>query len=155
MPVIDDPMRIPGRRGTVYPVPLAAHLEGREKRALTDPLGLTQFGVNLTILEPGAQSSHRHWHAQEDEMVYIIEGEATLITNDGATILKPGMLAGFPRGVANAHHLVNRSTARVLYLEVGTRAAADTVAYADVDLQAEKRDGGAWQFLHKDGTPYA
>jgi uncharacterized cupin superfamily protein len=112
-----DPSEVPVRRGGGYPHPYAEPLRGREKRALGDPLGLTQFGVNLVTLPPGNWSSQRHWHANEDEFVYIVEGEVTLVTDAGETILGPGMTAGFPAGGADGHHLINRSDKPVVYLE--------------------------------------
>jgi len=154
MPIIDDPMQIPGRRGTIYPAPFAQGFEGRVKRALTEALGLTQFGVNVTTLEPGAQSSHRHWHAREDECVYLLSGELVLVTDEGERVLKPGMAAGFPAGEANGHHLVNRSAAPATYLEIGTRADDEDATYSDVDLRGEKRDG-QFRFFKKSGEPYA
>jgi len=154
MPVIHDPMRVPVRRGTIYPKPLDQGFEGRLKRALTGRLGLTQFGVNLTTLEPGAQSSHRHWHAQEDEFIYMLSGELVLVTMDGEQIVRPAMALAFPAGDRNAHHLINKSSAPATYLEIGTRSPDDDVTYPDVDLRLEKR-GGHHRLFHKDGTPYA
>ncbi len=153
MPVIDDPMALPGRRGTIYPRAHAGGLEGRIKRALTEPLGLTQFGVNITTLEPGAKSALRHWHAQEDEFIYVLSGEITLVTNAGERILRPSMAAGFPRGEADGHQLINKGNAPATYLEIGTRASDDDVVYPDVDMKGEKR-GGRYRFLHKNGDPY-
>ena len=153
MPIIDDPSALPGRRGTIYPAIFAKGFEGRIKRALTDALGLSQFGVNLTTLEPGAMCSLRHWHAKEDECVYVLEGELVLVTDDGERTLKPGMAAGFPAGEANGHHLVNRSAAPATYLEIGTRAKDEDATYPDVDLRGEKRDG-VFRFFKKSGGPY-
>ena len=153
MPVIHDPMRVPGRRGTKYPKPLDEGFEGRNKRALTDRLGLTQFGVNLTTLEPGTQSSHRHWHAKEDEFVYVLSGELVLVTMDGEQVLRVSMAAGFPAGDKNGHHLVNRSSSPATYLEIGTRSPDEDATYPDVDLKVEKRNG-KFRFYHKDGSPY-
>ena len=154
MPVIDDPMRVPPRTGTIYPEPFKNAVDGRIKRALTERLGLTQFGVNLTTLEPGGQSSLRHWHENEDEFVYVLAGELTLVTMDGARTLRVSQAAGFPKGDRNGHCLINRSDQPATYLQIGTRAKDDTADYPDVDLRAEKRDG-KWRFVHKDGTPYA
>src|SRR5437588_7052390 len=95
----------------VYPEPWRAVTEGREKAALGDVVGLTQFGVNLTRLKPGAASTLRHWHEAEDEFVYVLEGEITLIDDGGTTVLQPGDAAGFKAGVANGHHLVTAPTA--------------------------------------------
>ena len=153
MPVIDDPMQLPGRRGTIYPAPYASGFERRVKRALTEALGLTQFGVNLTTLEPGAMSSLRHWHAKEDECVYMLEGELVLVTDDGERVLKPGMAAGFPAGESNGHHLVNRSAAPATYLEIGTRSKDEEATYSDVDMRGEKRDS-QFRFFKKSGEPY-
>lgn len=153
MPIIDDPMQLPGRRSTIYPKPLDEGFEGRIKRALTGPLGLTQFGINLTTLEPGAQSSHRHYHMAEDEMIYMVSGEVILITSDGEQMLKASMSAGFPAGETNGHHLVNRSNAPATYLEIGTRKPNEDVTYSDVDLRAEKRAFKS-QFFKKSGEPY-
>ena len=148
-----DPETVEPRLSTVYPAQFADITKGREKRALGNPLGLTQFGVNLTTLAPGAASALRHYHRDEDEFVFIVEGEATLITDAGEQILGPGMAAGFPAGTPDGHHLVNRSNAPVRYLEVGTRAQAEYCVYPDVDLIAEKRDG-VYRLSTKDGTPY-
>jgi uncharacterized cupin superfamily protein len=153
MPVIDDPMQLPGRRGTIYPAAYASGFERRIKRALTEALGLTQFGVNLTTLEPGAMSSLRHWHAKEDECVYMLEGELVLVTDDGERVLKPGMAAGFPAGEANGHHIVNRGSAPATYLEIGTRSKDEDATYPDIDLRVEKRDG-VFRFFKKSGEPY-
>ncbi len=153
MPVIDDPMRVPPRQGSIYPEPFKSAVEGRIKRALTERLGLTQFGVNLTTLEPGARSSLRHWHETEDEFVYVLEGELTLVTMDGERKLRVSQAASFPKGDRNGHCLINRSDRRATYLEIGTRSKVDNVEYPDEDLKAEKRDG-RWHFLHKDGTPW-
>ena len=153
MPVIRDPAGIVGRRSTIYPAPFAAGLEGRIKRALGDAGGLTQFGVNLTTLEPGAVSALRHWHTREDEFVYVLAGEVTLVTDAGEEMLAAGMAAAFPGGEANAHQLANRGTAPVTYLEIGTRASDDEITYPDDDLALVKR-GGRRTFVRKSGEPY-
>ncbi len=116
--------------------PFAARLNSREKRVLGDVFGLTNFGVNLTRLPPGAMSALRHAHTRQDELVYILEGEPTLVTNAGETRLKPGMVAGFKAGTGDAHHLVNRGKTDVAFIEVGDRSAGDRVAYPDDDLEA-------------------
>lgn len=141
------------RRGSGYPHPYHEQLEGRLKRALGDAVGLTQFGVNLVTLEPGAQSSQRHWHEKEDELVYILEGEATLVTDEGEQTLHPGMVAGFPAGERNGHMLVNKTDAPVVYMEIGSRAPDERAEYPDVDMKAHKVDG-KWVFTRSDGTPY-
>jgi uncharacterized cupin superfamily protein len=152
MPVIKDPSSLTARRTTIYPIPFDQGFERRAKRALTGLLGLTQFGMNLTTLEPGAQSSHRHWHASEDEAVVVLDGVLTLITNEGEQDLTAGMIAGFPAGVPNGHHLVNRGAQPATYIEIGTRASEDDVVYSDVDMQAKKR-GGTFSFSRKNGDP--
>lgn len=154
MPILKNPADLPARRGTIYPAPLDEGFNGRIKRAMTGALGLTQFGVNLTTLEPGAKSSLRHWHAHEDECIYVLSGVLTLVQDDGEHVLTAGMAAGFPAGDANAHHLINRSADPATYLEIGTRSETESATYADVDLRAEKQ-GGVYRFFHKDGTPYA
>jgi uncharacterized cupin superfamily protein len=153
MAVIRDPMNLPGRRTTIYPAEHAAGFDKRLKRALGDAGGLTQFGVNLTTLEPGAMSALRHWHKHEDEFVFVIDGEVTLITDAGDEVLGPGMAATFPAGEPNGHHLVNRSGRPVTYLEVGTRSPVEAVIYPDVDLQFERRDGRS-RFVRMTGEPY-
>jgi uncharacterized cupin superfamily protein len=153
MAVFQDPMDVPARRGSIYPAQHAEGFEGRLRRALTERLGLTQFGVNLTTLEPGAMSSQRHWHAQEDEFVYVVSGELTLVTEDGEQILKPSMAVGFAKGDRNGHHLVNRGTEPATFLEVGTRSKDDDVEYSDIDMRLEKREGER-RFVRKNGEPY-
>ncbi len=145
---------VPARtRPSSYPEPFASRVAGREKRALGDYFGLTNFGVNLTRLAPGAISALRHAHSRQDEFVYILQGTPTLYTDEGPTRLGPGMCAGFRAGAGNAHHLVNETRDDVLYLEVGDRTAGDGASYPDDDLEARLRDG-KWRFTHKDGSPY-
>ena len=136
-----------------YPQPFASRMAGRRKHPLGDLFGLANFGVNLTRLAPGAVSALRHAHSRQDEFVYILEGTPTLRTDAGATLLAPGMCAGFKAGTGNAHQLVNETTADVLYLEVGDRTPGDQGTYPDDDLMAVARDDG-WHFTHKDGSPY-
>ncbi|HKX08673.1 MAG TPA: cupin domain-containing protein [Stellaceae bacterium] len=121
---------------------------------LGDIFGLTNFGVNLTRLPPGALSALRHAHTRQDELVYILEGEPVLVTNGGETKLKPGMVAGFKAGTSDAHHLVNRGKTDVVFIEVGDRTPGDEVAYPDDDLAATLGLDGKYQYRHKDGTPY-
>jgi len=154
MTVIRDPSKIEGRRSTIYPEAFAQGFEGRIKRALGNAGGLTQIGVNLTTLEPGAMSAHRHWHAREDEFIYMLDGELTLITDDGEVTLRPGMAATFPAGEANGHMLVNRTGKDATYLEVGTRSPDEDAEYSDIDLRLQRRDGKN-TFLTKSGEPVA
>ncbi len=148
-----DPMSAAPRRGSSYPEPFRAAAERRTKRALGDALGLRNFGVNLTRLEPGAWSSQRHWHSHEDEFVLVLEGELTLVTDDGEQALGPGMAAGFPAGVENGHHLINRGRTAAVYLEVGDRRPEDATVYPDIDLLL--RPGpGAPVFTNRKGEPY-
>ena len=137
-----------------YPEPFASRMKGREKRVLGDRFGLANFGVNLTRLAPGAISALRHAHTRQDEFVYILEGEPTLVTDAGETQLRPGMCAGFKAGTGDAHHLLNRTDRDVVYLEAGDRTAGDTGSYPDDDIQATMGAPGTWTFTHKDGTPY-
>jgi uncharacterized cupin superfamily protein len=152
MPKIDISRAVVRTKG-VYPQPHTSITDGREKAAIGNVAGLTQFGVNLTRLKPGAASALRHWHEQEDEFVYVLEGELVLIEDGGETMLKPGDCAGFKAGVSNGHHLVNKSPRDALYLEIGTRAAAERGHYPDVDLVFERDQQGV-RFLHKSGEPY-
>lgn len=152
MPKVDiDALEWTG--GSGYPAPFATLMAGRVRKRLGNAGGLTQFGVNLTRLEPGAMSALRHWHEREDEFVYILSGEAVLIEDGGETVLQPGDAAAFRAGVANGHHLVNRSEAPATYLEIGTRAAGERGHYPDDDLAVTKTDG-AFTFTRKDGTPF-
>ena len=143
----------PRTKPSIYPEPFALRMVGREKRALGDVFALTNFGVNLTRLAPDAISALRHAHSKQDEFIYILEGSPVLITDAGETQLSPGMCAGFRAGTGNGHQFVNRTAEDVVYLEVGDRMAGDAVTYPDDDLRADFVDG-AWQFSHKDGTPY-
>jgi len=136
-----------------YPEPFIARVAGREKRQLGEVFGLSNFGVNLTRLAPGAESALRHWHGKQDEFVYALDGEATLITDAGETRLARGMCAGFKAGTGDAHHIVNRSSADFVYLEIGDRTPGGGVGYPDDDLGLTIVDG-RMRFTHKDGSPY-
>lgn len=146
----DVPPRV---KPSVYPRVFAEKMEGREKRVLGDLFGLTHFGVNLTRLAPGAMSALRHAHTTQDELVFVLEGSPTLVTDAGERVLHPGHCAGFRAGTGDGHHLVNRSSSDVVYLEVGDRLPGDAATYPDDDLAASFVDG-AWRFTHRDGTPY-
>lgn len=143
----------PRKKPSVYPEPFYSRMLLREKRTLGDLFGLGNFGVNLTRILPGGQSALRHHHTRQDEFIYVLEGSPTLITDEGATVMSPGMCAGFKAGSGNGHMLRNDGAADVLYLEVGDRTPGDAAAYPDDDLAAVSVDG-VWQFTHKDGTPY-
>lgn len=142
----------PRTKPSSYPEPFAARMRGRLKRQLGDEFGLSNFGVNLTTLEPGAVSALQHSHSRQDEFVFVLEGELTLVTGDAFETLVPGSCVGFPAG-GPSHHLENRSRNAAMYLEIGDRTEGDVVTYPADDLQAVKSSGG-WVFAHKDGTPY-
>jgi uncharacterized cupin superfamily protein len=148
-----DPEGVAVRRGSSYPEAYREPCRSRIKRVLGDHLGLTNFGVNLVTLPPGAWSAQRHWHSHEDEFVYVVEGELTLITDGGAQVLCPGHVAGFPAGRADGHNLVNKGRAPATYLEIGDRNAEDVCTYPDIDLHlAPTPDGHV--FTNKKGEPY-
>lgn len=153
MPKIDMDA-VPERRGSGYPDPFKAAYANRIKQPLGDAAGLTQFGVNLTGMAPGTGTALRHWHENEDEFVYVLEGELVLIEDEGETVLRAGDAAGFKAGVPNGHCFVNRSDREAVILEVGTRAPTERGHYPDVDLMAVK-DGSGFKFIHKSGEPYA
>lgn len=143
----------PKTKPSNYPEPFATQMAGRIKRPLADLFGLSNFGVNLTTLAPGAASALCHAHSQQDEFIYVISGQPTLYADAGPTQLQPGMCAGFKAGSGNAHRLVNETDTEVVYLEVGDRTPGDQVVYPDDDIAAHLVEG-QWRFLHKDGTPY-
>jgi len=136
-----------------YPDPYRQAVIGRERKRLGNAAGLDQFGVNLSRLKPGAASSQRHWHAHEDEFIYVLEGELVLVENEGETVLRPGDAAGWKAGVANGHCLINRTARDAVYLEIGTRAPRERAEYPDIDMVAV-RDGKSQRYLHKSGAPY-
>jgi len=148
-----DPASVPVRTGTGYPGHLADIVKGRTALRLGDAGGLTQFGVNLVRLVPGAASAHRHWHEAEDEFVWMVEGELVLIEEDGETVMRPGDAAAFKAGTANGHHLVNRSDKDGVFLVVGTRAAHEVCHYPDVDLAFDGNRANP-RYTRKSGEPY-
>ena len=141
---------------TTYPPQYAGVVKGRIKQKLGDAAGITQFGVNLVSLAPGAQSSHRHWHQSEDEFLYVLSGELTLVEDAGETLLRAGDAAGFKAGVSVGHTVANRSTEPAAYLEVGTRVDADVVTYTDpdIDMKATKEAGGPWRMTRRNGCAF-
>lgn len=149
-----DPSLLEPRTSSAYPEPLRSRVLPREKRALGDALGLTAIGVNLTTLFPGKESALRHHHTREDELVFVLEGEVVLRSDEGEQVLGPGMCAGFPAGSTSGHQLVNRSDRPARYLEISNRDPDDTAAYPDDDLVYEKGEGGRPVFRKKDGTLY-
>ena len=149
-----NPHDLPESRHSNYPAPFKALVSGRSRKRLGEATRLKNFGVNLVTLEPGSWSSVRHWHSRQDEFVYVLEGEVTLVSNSGEQTLRAGEAAGFPGGEADGHHLINTSQAIAVYLEVGDRSQGDEVSYPDADLVAQKSSAG-WVFTHKDGSLYS
>lgn len=140
-------------RPSNYPEPFFSRMARRQKRQLGDLFGLKNFGVNLTTLQPGGESALLHRHSRQDEFIYILEGEPTLVTETAEVALRPGMCAGFPAAGA-AHQLVNRTDRDVVYLEIGDRTPGDEASYPQDDIQAVMGADGKWVFAHKDGRPY-
>src|SRR5262245_27505829 len=149
-----DPADVPESNATSYPEPLRAANQKRFNRRLGNHIGLKNFGVNLTRIAPGGQSSYRHAHSAQDEFVYVLEGEVVLETNAGSQVLRPGVCAGFPAGTGDAHRFLNRSGQDAVILVVGDRSANDEITYPDIDMHAKFGADGAYRFTHKDGTPY-
>jgi uncharacterized cupin superfamily protein len=150
MPKIDVGA-VPERKGAGYPKPFDAPCTDRIRKRLGDAGGLKDFGVNLMRLPPGNWSSQRHWHSHEDEFVYVLEGEVTLVEDGGETVLRAGDCAAFPKNSGNGHHLINKSNAMVVYLEAGSRQPEDLTTCSDIDMKSANTDG---RFVHKDGNPY-
>jgi uncharacterized cupin superfamily protein len=153
MPVIDL-ASVPVKTGSNYPEPYASMMAGRSSLRLGDAGGLTQFGVNLVTLQPGALSSLRHWHLNEDEFVMVTEGECTLVQDAGETVMRPGDCAAFPAGNPDGHHFINRTDAVARFLVVGSKAPREVATYSDVDLRVEMENGRA-RFTYKDETDFA
>jgi uncharacterized cupin superfamily protein len=151
MPKIDI-ATVPTRSGSGYPPPFDKPCAGRIRQRLGDAGGLIDFGVNLMRLPQGSWSSQRHWHSHEDEFVYVLEGELTLVENGAETVLRAGDCAAFGKGTGNGHHMINRSGGTAVYLEVGSRQPADVTTCSDIDMMSTNADG---RFVRKDGTPYA
>jgi uncharacterized cupin superfamily protein len=139
--------------GTLYPPPFDVPCRARDRTKLGDAAGLSQFGVNLLRLPPGAWSSQRHWHTSGDEFVYVLSGEVVLVTDGGEEILRAGDAAGFPAGDTNGHCLQNRSDRDTQVLEIGTRLPDDAAYYSDIDMVAPA-GGKPAVYTHRDGTPY-
>jgi uncharacterized cupin superfamily protein len=150
---IDASSAPPRTKPSNYPEPFFSRMSKREKRPLGDLFGLKNFGVNLTRLAPAGESALLHRHSKQDEFIYILEGDPTLVTDAGEIILRPGMCAGFP-ALGMAHHLINRTDRDVVYLEIGDRTAGDEGSYPSDDIQAALGPDGKWVFSHKNGTPY-
>lgn len=149
MPKLDlDAIELTNRSG--YPQPYGAEMAKRWYRRLAPAAGLTDFGVSHVVLKPGGISSQRHWHEAEDELVVMLSGEAVLIEDEGETPMRAGDVAVFLKGVANGHHLVNRSEADCVFVAVGKDSTSDC-HYPDIDLLL---DAPNHAFVHKDGTPY-
>jgi uncharacterized cupin superfamily protein len=133
---------------TGYPPPFDAPMAKRHYRRLAPAAGLEDFGVSHVVLEPGGISSQRHWHEGEDEFVVMLAGEAVLIEDEGETVLRPGDCAAFAKGVANGHHLVNRSDAPCSFIAVGKPSLTDC-HYPDIDMHLDAASG---RFTRKDGS---
>lgn len=149
-----DVANVPVRTGSIYPEPYAGMMAGRTSQRLGDAGGLTQFGANLVTLQPGALSSLRHWHQNEDEFVMITEGECVLVQDAGEVVMRVGDCAAFPAGSTDGHHFINRTDQEARFLVAGTRAKAEVATYSDVDMKVQM-EGGKARFTYKDGTDWA
>ena len=144
---------LPVRTGSGYPEPYATQVKGRSNVALVNAFGITQFGANITTLEPGAWSSQRHWHLNEDELVYAIEGEMVIVDDTGRHPFKPGQCAGWKANTPNAHYITNDSTKIAKFLVVGTRAKIEEAHYPDIDMKYQRDEKGP-RFQRKDGSSF-
>src|SRR5579859_386357 len=149
-----DPSTLPESNATSYPLPYRAANQQRWNRRLGDHAKLSNFGVNLTRIVPGGQSSYRHAHSRQDEFIYVLQGTAELETDAGTEVLTAGMCAGFPAGSGNAHRFLNRSSEDVVLLVVGDRTGGDEVSYPEIDMQGRMEADGKYSFTRKDGTPF-
>lgn len=143
---LDD---IPQANLTGYPAPFNREVEGRWYRRLAPTSGLTKMGASHVVLKPGAWSSQRHWHDDEDEMVIMLSGEAVLIEDDAETVMRAGDIAAWAAGVTNGHHLINRSDEDCVFIAIGAGKSSESGAYSDIDMKFEGNG-----YFHKDGTPY-
>jgi uncharacterized cupin superfamily protein len=154
MPILDR-ARVPELTGTKYPAPFDVPCRERRVRRLGEAAGLTRLGVSEVVLPPGAWSSQRHWHGDEDEFVWVLEGEVVLVTDEGETVMRAGDCAAFRAGERNGHHAVNRSSAPARLLAVSNRSDADAGEYPDIDLAyTPGRYSGKGRYVHRDGRPY-
>ncbi|WBU59056.1 cupin domain-containing protein [Paracoccus albus] len=153
MPKIDID-KAPVTTASIYPEPYAAQMAGRSSRGLGQAAGLTQFGVNIVTLAPGAVASLRHWHLNEDEFAMVLTGDLILIEDQGEIPMRPGDCAAWRAGVANGHRFVNRSDAPASFLVVGSKAASETVTYADVDMIL-RIDGDGIEMTYHDGSDWS
>ncbi len=144
---------VPVKTGTIYPAPYDAEVAGRSSLRLGDAGGLTQFGVNIIILAPGAKSSMRHWHLNEDEFVMVTMGECTMVMDAGHVIMRVGDCAAFPAGVPDGHRFINHTDVEARFLVVGSKARTEVATYSDIDLRVEQ-GGGVNRFTYKDGTDW-
>jgi uncharacterized cupin superfamily protein len=149
-----DPLSVPESNTTSYPEPYRAENQLRWNRRLGDHAGLKNFGVNITRIVPGGQSSSRHWHSRQDEFIYVLSGEVILETDAGEQTLRAGMCAGFPFGARNGHRFLNRTNADALLLVVGDRTPEDEISYPDIDMHGRLGPDGRYRFTRKDGTPF-
>ena len=152
MPRIDID-KIPVDTATNYPPPFNKAVEGRSRKRLARMAGLTQFGVNICTLKPGAASSQRHWHENEDELIYVLRGEVVLCEDGGETMLRSGDAAAWKAGVSNGHCIVNRSAHDAVFMEVGSRAPTERAHYSDIDMKVERDDKG-FRYTKRNGEPY-
>ena len=149
-----DPFDVAESNASMLPEPFATQAKKRHCRRLGDHAGLGNFGVVLVRIEPGGMSSQRHAHLKQDEFVWVLEGEAVLVTNAGRQVVKAGTCVGFPHGTGDAHHFLNEGGEDVLLLVVGDRTPGEVATYPDVDLAGRMDEAGRYSFTHKDGSPY-
>jgi uncharacterized cupin superfamily protein len=148
-----EPLSLPESNATSYPEPYRAENQRRWNRRLGDYAGLMNFGVNITRIVPGGQSSSRHWHTRQDEFIYVLSGEVILETDAGEETLRAGMCAGFPGGTRDGHRFLNRTSVDAMLLVVGDRTSGDEVGYPDIDMHGRPGPDGRYLFTRKDGTP--
>jgi uncharacterized cupin superfamily protein len=153
MPKIDI-KEAPLKTGSIYPEPYNGQMAGRSSRRLGEYAGLTQFGVNLVMLDPGAVASLRHWHLKEDEFAMVVSGDLILVEDEGETPMTVGDCAAWKAGVANGHRFVNRSAAPASFLVIGTKHSDEIASYSDVDMMIHV-NGGSPRFKHYDGSDWS
>ncbi len=134
---------------TGYPAPFDAQVQGRWYRRLAPAGGLTEMGASHVVLKPGAWSSQRHWHDDEDELVVMLTGEAVLVEDKARTLLRPGDICAWPKGATDGHHLINESGSDCSFVAISAGNPDGTGGYSDIDMRFTgegyfRRDGSAY-----------
>jgi uncharacterized cupin superfamily protein/RimJ/RimL family protein N-acetyltransferase len=110
---------------TDVPEKASSYPQSEEKLAASRPIGkaagLERIGLHVERLAPGTRTSWPHAESDEEEFVYVLEGEVRAWIDGVVHAMKAGDLVAFPAGTGVCHSILNEGLQGAVVLVGGER----------------------------------